>query len=287
MRRFFNAAPALLATSVALTATAPALAQDDSEDTGTPTEEELGHAKEALPPQEEPPQEEPSPAEVPPEDEDAEKKHTDLVEQRDRAQNADLARARRKVRLGLRGGYGAPLGNIQKGSSLSTDSSDPVPYGVAGLIPIWLDLGYMAFPKIMIGLYAHYGIAFFTDCSNCSGRDIRFGLQLQYHFAPISTFDAWLGAGVGYEFLSTKEQDSAAGEDGTFAARGFEFVNVQAGLDIELAEALTVGPVVSFSLGQFSDQTTKAPGQPEQSGSIEDAALHMWLEPGLKVTLRL
>jgi len=277
MRKVFKAAPALLAMSAAFTAAAPALAQDESEDFETPTEEELGTRHEAPPP-------EPLPAaEVPPEEEE----RTDELVEKERASKAELARAERKVRLGLRVGYGAPLGNIQKGSPLSTDTSDPFPLGVAGLIPIWLDLGYMAFENLMLGLYGHYGIAFFSGCSSCSGRDIRFGLQFQYHFAPVRTFDPWLGAGVGYEFLSTKEQDSAAGGDGTFSARGFEFVNFQAGLDIELAEALTLGPAVSFSLAQFSNQATKAPGQPEQSLSIEDSALHMWLEPTIKLTLRL
>ena len=278
MRRFFKSAQALWAMSAALTATAPALAQDESENFETPTEEELGTTAPPPPPVEELPE-----AERPPEEEE---EHADVIEEKERASNAELRRAQRKVRLGLRSGYGAPLGNIQKGSSLSTDTSDPFPYGVAGVIPIWLDLGYMAFPNVMLGLYGQYGIAFFSGCSSCSGRDIRFGLQVQFHFAPVKTFDPWLGVGVGYEFLSTKEQDSAPGEDGTFSARGFEFVNLHAGLDIELAEALTLGPVVSFSLGQFSDQTTKAPGQAEQSESIDNTALHMWLEPGLKVTLR-
>jgi hypothetical protein len=277
MRKVFKVAPALLAMCAAFTATAPAAAQDESEEEShTPTEEELGSEHEAPPP-------EPVPAaEVPPEEEE----RTDEQVEKERADKADLARAQRKVRLGLRVGYGAPLGNIRKGSPLSTDTSDPIPIGVAGLIPIWLDLGYMAFPNVMIGLYGSYGIAFFKGCSNCSGRDIRFGLQVQYHFAPVKTFDPWLGVGIGYEFLNTKEKDSVGGEDGTFSARGFEFVNFHAGLDIELAEALTLGPYVSFSLGQFSNQTTKNPGQSEQSESIDNSALHMWLEPGLKVTLR-
>ena len=278
MRRVFKFAQALLAISAPLTAVAPALAQEESESYETPTEEELGTTQPPAPPPEELPA-----AERPPEEEE----RTDEMVEKEREDKADLSRAQRKVRLSLRAGYGAPLGNIQKDRSLSTDTSDPFPYGVAGLIPIRLDLGYMAFRSIMLGLYGEYGIAFFSGCSSCSGRDIRFGLQLQYHFAPVERFDPWFGLGIGYEFLSTKEKDSATGDEGTFSARGFEFVNAQLGLDIELAEALTLGPVVGFSLGQFSNQTTKAPGQAEQSESIDNTALHMWLEPALKLTLRL
>jgi len=194
----------------------------------------------------------------------------------------------RKFHLALRGGYGAPLGEISDGVPLASDTSRPVPVGVSGMIPIQLDFGYMVSRKVLLGLYAQYGVAFYTDCGNCSGNDLRFGLQIQYHFVPDKKLDPWLGLGLGYEFLRAREHDAEGGHTASFSAHGFEFANLQAGLDIALGKAFSLGPFVGFSLGQFMSSKTRPPGAPEPSySSIDDPALHMWLEPGLKATLRL
>jgi hypothetical protein len=204
---------------------------------------------------------------------------------------AERARKRRKAprkfHLALRTGYGAPLGEISDGVPLASDTSHPIPIGMSGMIPVHLDLGYMAFPKVLLGLYFQYGVAFYSDCGNCSGSDIRFGIQTQYHFVPQRTFDPWLGLGLGYEFLRAREHDAEDGNTSSFSAHGFEFANLQAGLDIALGQAFTLGPFVSFSLGQFGSAKTRPPGGATQDSSIDDTALHMWLEPGFKATLRL
>jgi len=55
-----------------------------------------------------------------------------------------------KFVLGLRLGYGVALGSAEKDGKMSNL--------VSGQIPIWLDLGYMVTPNLMLGLYGQYGV---------------------------------------------------------------------------------------------------------------------------------
>jgi outer membrane protein len=279
--------PFVVMTAVGLFgALLPFQAAAQTDDYSTPTEEEIsgGQPRDYGPsddtsPSRKAPEEEENAAERPPEDE------APLVpEDSALSRDDDIARKQRKIRLGLRGGYGLPLGNTAADTPLKNNESDPVPTGVSGLIPIWLDVGYMAFPKIMLGVYGRYGVGFFTECPRCSGQSVRFGIQIQYHFAPLRKLDPWLGFGFGYEFFSAKEKAGKVEKAASYSAHGFEFGNFQAGLDISVADVLSIGPFVSFSLNQFSKQTVGLPGASEISEDISDSALHMWLEPGLKVT---
>jgi outer membrane protein W len=173
-----------------------------------------------------------------------------------------------KIKLGLRLGYGIPMGDAAKDASLS-DS-------VSGMIPIWLDLGYMVTPNIMVGLYGHYGIVMLnSDISDacdaadvdCSASSIRFGLQGQYHVSPGESVNPWFGLGIGYEMLNFK---SPVGDANT---TGFEFANLQAGADFAVADNIGLGPFASFSLGQFSSV---------EGEDIEEKAMHMWLVLGVR-----
>ena len=48
-----------------------------------------------------------------------------------------------KIKIGLRLGYALPLGDSVKDAKMSDQ--------ISGMIPIWLDLGYMVTPNIMVG----------------------------------------------------------------------------------------------------------------------------------------
>lgn len=176
-----------------------------------------------------------------------------------------------KIKLGLRIGYGLPMGESAKGSNLNDT--------VSGMIPIWLDLGYMVTPNIMVGLYAQYGLLMIKDCpsgASCSGNDMRFGLQGQYHLSPGESLNPWFGLGIGYEMLSYKIEVSGVSGEGKLS--GLEFANLQAGADFKAGPA-DVGPFVSFSLGQYSK--AEAGGV---SGDITEKAMHQWLVFGIKGT---
>jgi hypothetical protein len=109
----------------------------------------------------------------------------------------------RPMRLGARAGYGVPFGK-----------ADDTLYGgmdeqVAGVIPIWLDVGFMVLPNLMLGVYGQYGfvrrknhgIHTGRGClADCEAHQLRFGVEALYFFLPEASFDPWLGLGSGYEF---------------------------------------------------------------------------------------
>jgi len=188
-----------------------------------------------------------------------------------------------KIHLGLRLGYGIPMGEAAKDSNLND--------AVSGMIPIWLDLGYFVTPNIMVGLYAQYGILMIPDAeagstggcpdgADCSGSDLRFGLQGQYHLSPGESLNPWFGLGIGYEILSTSFSAGGTEADGSF--KGLEFLNLQAGADFKVADSVGIGPFVSFSLGQYSSGEVNVPGVGQVDGDIEEKGLHQWLVIGVK-----
>lgn len=176
-----------------------------------------------------------------------------------------------KIKLGLRLGYALPMGDIAKDAKMSD--------AVSGMVPIWLDLGYMVTPNIMVGLYAQYGFVMLSSdakdaCDalkvDCSATNMRFGLQGQYHLSPGESMNPWVGLGIGYEILTNKVDSESA--DTT----GLEFANIQGGADFKVGDSMAVGPFVSFSIGQYS----KSDGE-----DIEEKAMHQWLTLGVKGTM--
>jgi hypothetical protein len=179
------------------------------------------------------------------------------------------------------------LGSVAGDSDLSD--------GISGQIPIWLDVGYRPIDALMIGLYLQYGIGILgseldavcdVDAIDCSASDIRLGLQVHYHISPHEQLDPWIGIGIGYEWLSIGVE--GMGVEVGADVDGFEFLNLQAGLDIEVAEHFKIGPVLSFSLGQFSNASADCSGTVmctllDSTGSeINDKALHEWLMIGVR-----
>ena len=167
------------------------------------------------------------------------------------------ASADAKFELGLRTGYGVPFGKVYDGEG--NDSGDDLSEGVAGQIPLWVDAGARIGGKLFVGGYAVYGLGilsdeFSNDCDDadqaadavggsvsCSASDVRLGAQVQYHFGEAgASIDPWVGGGLGYEWLSISEQIEVSGEDAdlTLTLHGFEFLNVQFGLDFPVSDAV-------------------------------------------------
>jgi len=86
-----------------------------------------------------------------------------------------------------------------------------------------------------------------------------------------------VGIGSGYEKLSI----SSSG--GSFDLSGWEFVNLQLGVDFAVGSSVKIGPWVGFSLGQYStgsisDSTN---GVSQDLGSRK--TLHEWLMIGVRL----
>lgn len=168
--------------------------------------------------------------------------------------------------VGLRLGFAPAMGDAAKDVKMSD--------GAKSQVPVQVDALYQVIPNLKVGGYFSYGFGQ-SGCPegvDCSFNVMRFGIQGQYAFSPISGFAPWAGVGTGYEILST----DLGGE--SFNTTGFEFLNVQGGADYKVAEKLSVGPYLQLSVGQYS----KADGE-----SIPEKGVHQWLGFGVRGTFDL
>ncbi|MES1179023.1 MAG: outer membrane beta-barrel protein [Myxococcales bacterium] len=161
--------------------------------------------------------------------------------------------------------------------------------GVPGFTFIGLDAGYHLSPRWIVGPYAEVG---FIDSivqrregpETFLGHHYRLGAQVFLHALPKGLIDPWLGAGLGYASLgvdvhssitfSTPQQTSEYRE----TARGFEWLNLQAGVDLNLAPALALGGFARLSIVDYLSQHRES-GEPHQP-------TRGWLSAGAKATLR-
>lgn len=195
--------------------------------------------------------------------------------------------------LGARLGFGVPSGNISDDVDASGNRIDPsLSDLVRHKIPIWLELGYRFNPTIWGGLYLELSPAwvngdFCVPGRDCSGSDIRFGVDMQLHFSPYAQIDPWVGIGVGLEFLHVKAFDPSVSDVSDFSWWGWELPLLEAGLDLALSPRATIGPFVSWSIASFTRYGVSTPGLPDLSGDIHDRTFHTWFQVGVKGTLKL
>jgi opacity protein-like surface antigen len=180
------------------------------------------------------------------------------------------------ISLGLRAGYGVPLGTATGVTGAPNISSS-----IAGTIPLWADVGYRFASNWYIGGFFQYGIGILASnvCAtgtSCTNYDMRFGLNAHYHFMPGQMLDPWVGIGAGYEILSTTVTPTG-GTGVTSNVRGFEFGNAQVGLDWMATPSLGVGPFVAFTVAQYTDASVGS-----VSASITNKSIHEWLLFGLR-----
>jgi hypothetical protein len=185
----------------------------------------------------------------------------------------------RRFVLGLRPvvGWSIAMGGLAKGSKLKDM--------VVGVVPVWLDLGYMVTPNLMVGLYALY-----ATLPDFSRIDIRLGVQALYHPLRAGIMDPWFGLGIGYERLKASETvwtGFTSQTEYSQTLKGIELANLQAGLDFKPAPMIGVGPYVSFSLGQYWTWDSNVPYGGGRSGSIDQKAIHEWLTFGVHAALYL
>ena len=215
---------------------------------------------------------------------------TDTAED-DEVASASSASDGGKFAIGLRLGYALPMGSsVGVGSGATAQEMTDV---VSGQFPIWLDLGYMVTPNVMLGVYGQYGFTSLagqikTECDqasalgvSCSASDIRLGGQVQYHFSPSEKIDPWLGLGVGYEWMTISA--SGAGQDLSTTISGVEFANLQGGVDFKVMPNFGIGPFISLPLGQYGSVSNSGSGAASNpGGDISNKAIHEWLTFGAR-----
>ena len=180
------------------------------------------------------------------------------------------------VEVAMRIGVGLPLGNVD---GVPGDRLDQT---ISPAVPLWLDLGWRFAQHWFAGGYAAFapgglGSALTFGCSACTVHDTRLGAEVQYHLLPDLSLDPWIGGGIGYEWLGIDGPTSGVGTS------GWEFLNLQGGLDYRLSTLIHVGPFAAFSLGQFDTASSSSPSVSGSSNAFRNKAPHQWLFLGLRL----
>ncbi|MBZ4417651.1 outer membrane beta-barrel protein [Myxococcus sp. RHSTA-1-4] len=200
--------------------------------------------------------------------------------------------------LGFRTGFGMPFGKF---SDTGDSDSGKVSDMVTGGIPLQVDAGYFINSRLYVGASFQYGLGFLSediecpDEASCSVSQLRFGVNVAYHFNATEKIDPWLGLGIGYESvdLSISASEGDASATASTSIRGFEFASVQGGFDYRVNKTFSVGPFVTFTAGQYSTVSTRIEAEgggldidEEESEDIEEKAFHSWLYGGVRMQLR-
>lgn len=201
--------------------------------------------------------------------------------------------------LGLRTGFSLPAGDVGNGVGLRDISSWEA--------PVWADLGARFGEPLFLGLYGATGIgSAASGCEDdakaatggtaeeiaCSYNDLHFGVQGQLHLGGRGDFDPWLGAGIGWEWLTNRAKFSTGG-----AAAGFSQPSItqryqgpelllQGGLDLHAFEDVFLGPFLSAQFGRFSSLESECSEGLQCTGnSIDESGVHSWITLGIRASV--
>lgn len=193
------------------------------------------------------------------------------------AEEAPQAKSAIPLKLAIGTGYGIPMGDALKDHKLSDT--------YAGEIPVELELSYKVNHAISAGLYFGYGYGLVSSNELMPGMKasdhfdslsaLRFGVQGEYEFGKVGPALPFAGLRVGYVSESAK---LAAG--GTSKTTGWEYFTLVGGAEFEAGEGFAVGPFVSFSLGQYTNE--KPAGEASASIPSSERAMHEWLTIGVR-----
>jgi hypothetical protein len=201
--------------------------------------------------------------------------------------------------VGARVGYWGGAGVVYSGLNLNDATS--------GAIPVIIDVGWRFLPRLYAGVYGQLAPVLTKanplscpDGTSCSAQDYRIGLEVDYHFAPSSRVDPYVGASGGYEWLQmnvgggTTVPTSVGAQPGSVNAsvtdRGWEMAALTLGVDVRPSRGVAVGPFVTGTLGEFNvrtgTQTVTVAAAVVQSTPVPDVnhGLHELLIAGLRGT---
>ena len=210
------------------------------------------------------------------------------------------AAALAQASVGLRLGYGLPMGDAYEQSGFGTFKQS----GLAkGQVPVQLDAAWRFTPALSGGLYLGYGFAqtgsklkdlCSTPGSSCdSPSTLRYGVQAAWTFQTSRYVDPWIGLAVGVESASFQVKQFIYGlnpgppptplqADLKGTLRGWQ-ASLEGGVDHRLSATFLAGPYLGVGVGQYtvqhitlSDQGTVA------GGGVDSAKTHQWLSLGVR-----
>jgi hypothetical protein len=166
----------------------------------------------------------------------------------------------------------------------------------SGSLPIGIDARYRFTPNLSAGVYFQFNPAFIASgCStggvSCSGYDMRTGLEVAYAFMPDGSFNPWVSLGTGWQWTQLSVSAGSLSANATFS--GWEYFNVQAGVDFPLSKQFAIGPYLGYFGGTYTSASASAnvPGFSGLSGSDSIPSgvrtFHGWFQFGVKGSLNL
>jgi len=179
--------------------------------------------------------------------------------------------------------YAIPMGNIAQST---LDSTNVLSDSISGALPIGIDARYRFTKNWSAGLYFQYAPAFPKNCPtgvSCSASNLRLGVEAVYGFLPDGGMNPWVSLGTGWEWLNGSISRGSLKQSSGF--NGWEYFNVQVGLDFQLAKMFGLGPYVGFSGGSYGSVSFTDIDGTTTSGSIANTAFHSWFQFGVKGTL--
>jgi hypothetical protein len=193
--------------------------------------------------------------------------------------------AQAQFALDLKLGYAVPTGGVATGQAMNDTWSGSIPLGV--------DARYRFTPNISAGVYFQWNPAFAaTNFCNaqqipggtptCSGSDLRLGLEVMYGFNPAG-MNPWVSLGTGWQW--TNISATLGGETGGFTMSGWEYFNVQAGIDFPLSKLFALGPYVGYFGGTYTSVSgTGIVTVTDSSIPSSQRTFHGWFQIGAKGT---
>jgi len=205
-----------------------------------------------------------------------------------------------QLSLGLRAGYGFPMGDAYEQSGFGTFKQS----GLAkGQVPLQADASWRLGDRLSAGLYYGYGFGqsgsklkelCSTPGASCDSPSFtRFGAQAAYAFTGGATVEPWLGLSIGLQSASFKVKNFVYGvipgptptpltSDLKGTLRGWE-AGLEGGADYRVSSAFLVGPFLSFACGQYTveDVSIAALGN-VAGGGVTNAKTHQWLTLGVR-----
>ncbi len=204
------------------------------------------------------------------------------------------------LRLGLRTGYGLPIGryaDIRNFAGFRDDDVNALGDDTYGVIPLWLDAGYALTPHWLLGAYFAFGIVLPRSAPatnplsggcpegvDCAATGVRAGIAVEYSFTPQSSTRPWLGLGIGYEWVSSTIEDRNISLKLESLHHGPELLQLSGGADFQLSPSFGLGPFATLSALQYTSCSLTFRG--EQTCEIEDAAWHGWVLLGVRGVVR-
>jgi len=219
-------------------------------------------------------------------------------------ERAEAEPAEARLHLGLRTGFGLPLGRyaaVRTVASFRNTDVNALADDTYGAIPIWLDVGYRWSARWMFGAYAMAGLVLPKTAAtgdplgggcpeglDCSAFGVRLGLQAQYRFAPGDSLDPWLGLGLGYEWIWSDLEGEVFNipVDASNDYAGPDLAHVQGGLDIRVSDGATLGPFLSLSAMRYTS-CTATDSDNALDCELNEQSWHGWLVLGVRGTLEL